>query len=225
MKGIAVFESQEAFVAASVVYDRQGRIYLGGQATSTVNFTPVIVRLLEGGSVDPSFGTAGMGRYDVASLGTGSIAALVITPDDFVIAVGNTATDASVDSVLTNDCFALRIRADGVLDPAFGQGGWIRWDWGYGQSNMLRRALLRSDGRLAACGHSFLASLLEGQRASVVQLTPAGNFDAAAAGAGRSLLMHLANSECTAMTEDSKRRLVLGGSMNPMRAFVARTAN
>jgi hypothetical protein len=212
------------FAASAVVVDRLGRIYLGGHVTTTSALPEAaIVRLQPSGAIDVGFGAAGLARFAIVSLGIVRISSLVVLPDDTLVALGNTSTDGGLDSIVTNDSFALRLRADGLLDPSFGAGGWVRWDWGYAQSNLLAPAIVRADGRIAACGHAFI-DLLAGQRAALVHLLPSGVVDPSAAGGGRALLDAWPNSDCFALAEDENRRLLLGGSLTATRAFIARTA-
>lgn len=109
---------------AHLAVDPQGRILVVGNAgrvTAGVTRTPAIVRLLPNGAPDPSFGTGGRARLELA--GSSVVAEdLTVEPSgDISLAV---TTVAAADTVYAPELRALRLTADGSPDPSFGTDGY-----------------------------------------------------------------------------------------------------
>jgi uncharacterized delta-60 repeat protein len=123
----------------SVVILPDGRIVLGG----THNADLGLVRFLPGGSVDATFGTAGLAT---ASNG-GPVGAdeLIRLPNDNLLIAGSaTDTGSAADFLLA------RFLPGGVLDTSFGTAGFLRTDFAASQDGCFAVALAAPDRILTA---------------------------------------------------------------------------
>lgn len=63
-----------------------------------------------------------------------------------VVFNANTAASVTEEGIVTNDSvIAAADLSTGQLQPSFGSGGFLRWDWGYANSNLVGPML--SNGR------------------------------------------------------------------------------
>lgn len=109
---VRLLPSNEDVIMRAVATQPDGRVVLAGGDFATK--TTVVVRLLENGALDPSFG--GDGIVNLALGAEGSIAqAALIQPDGKILLAG--AAKAA-----TFDFMAARLNADGSPDPGFGGG-------------------------------------------------------------------------------------------------------
>ncbi|HEU4410572.1 MAG TPA: hypothetical protein VFS43_35280 [Polyangiaceae bacterium] len=122
---------------------RDGRLVLGGTSYALGASALVLARRLPDGQPDPSFGEGGTFVLE----GGARLEDLVVLPDDSVVAVGNLgAAGASV-------AVALHVLPDGRLDPAFGEGGVVRFEPFVGASaHLIAR---QPDGKLVVGGSGF----------------------------------------------------------------------
>ncbi len=115
----------------ALILQRDGRIVVGGAAnsstSSTENIDTAIARLLPDGSLDTSFGFGGrtMVAFDLGGQNLDAILDGVQQANGSLMFVG-TATTATGQIAL-----ALRLRADGTLDNAFGAFGKMSYDFAF----------------------------------------------------------------------------------------------
>lgn len=222
--GVVVIEKAGGFISRTIVSAPDGSVYLGGQATKPFGFVPVVTKLSPSGTLDANFGDQGFASVDQVSKGTASVLSLLRLADGRLLAAGTTAAGVAVpDSIATNDSFVVRLTSAGGLEPSFGQGGWLRWDWGFENSNPLVSLLSRADGRIAACGHVFAGAPYLTQWAAIVHFNLDGSFAGLGPRAGRALARELFPVECRQIAEDAAGRLLLGGGLLPSKGFIART--
>jgi uncharacterized delta-60 repeat protein len=222
--GVAVIGTAGGFQSKTIVPASDGSVYLGGQTGKPLGFVPVIAKLSDSGHLDTSFGDQGFASVEQVSKGTASVFSLFRLKDGRILAAGTTAAGVAVpDSISTNDSFVVRVTAAGRLDASFGRGGWVRWDWGFENSNPLVRLLQRADGRLVACGHAFAGAPYLTQWTAIVHITPEGSFAGTGIRPGRALIREVFPAECQQIAEDASGRLILGGGFLPSRGFIART--
>ena len=124
-----------------------GRLVVGGHAVVGGNDNFTLLRYLDDGTLDPSFGTGGK---VTTAVGTGSdvVAALTVQPDGKLVAVG------TVEAGGTTDIGVVRYDANGALDSSFGTGGKVITPIGASFDGANAAALL-ADGRIVAAGFSF----------------------------------------------------------------------
>ncbi|HZR80257.1 MAG TPA: hypothetical protein VFD92_04090 [Candidatus Binatia bacterium] len=118
------------------------------------------------GTLDPSFGGTGIVTVPVGHLDDFAFA-LALQPDGRIVAAGSSA--ASDD-----DFLALRLRADGTLDPSFAAGGVRTFDLA-GGFERARAVALDGDGRIVLAGFSRVTS---GEDFAVARLLADGTPDA-----------------------------------------------
>ncbi len=142
--GAVVVDAGGAADAANAVRVQPdgGIVVAGGNDTDLV-----VLRLLPGdGAFDPSFGTGGR---VVLGLGALSVAnALALQPDGRIVVVGDTDSDV----------FALRLDAAGGLDPDFGTGGAVQFD--FTASDLGTSVALTPAGRVVVGGAAGTDGLL-----------------------------------------------------------------
>ncbi|MEV4421445.1 NERD domain-containing protein, partial [Patulibacter sp. NPDC049589] len=122
-----------------------GKIVVLGQAETVQNgskpdsrdIDPYVARLNANGTLDSTFGTNGITRIDLSDgrnviPGTGSASTLssdqagynvVVRPDGQILLTLSKGVDSSTPARLDRDIVIAQLKANGVLDPAFGTGG------------------------------------------------------------------------------------------------------
>lgn len=145
------FGATQAAIDA-VVEQADGRLVVAGGVSATASASDtVLARFNADGSLDPSFGAAGILRVDFSRAGKDDIArALVLQGDGKLVAAGY-AVAASGASKLA----LLRVTPDGSLDPTFGQGGLAEVDLPGASPSSKLGLQLQSDGMLVVGGQSM----------------------------------------------------------------------
>jgi len=102
----------------AVALSNSGDVIIAGQSfVNGEDFAFSLVRFTSAGAFDPTFGVAGFAQYSFVNGGVDDIAnAMVIQPDDKIIAAGSTEGTFLEIGVM-------RLNADGSLDSSFGSGG------------------------------------------------------------------------------------------------------
>ena len=134
------------FALALALLD-DGRMAVAGHAAIGGSDDFMVLRYLDDGSLDPSFGTGGKVTTAVGA-GSDVAAALAIQPDGKLVAVGAVEADGA------SDIGVARYDADGALDPSFGTDGVVITPIGASFDGANAAALL-GDGRIVAAGFSF----------------------------------------------------------------------
>jgi uncharacterized delta-60 repeat protein len=143
-------QSNEDERASSLVVQPDGRVVVGG-ASPTVgqgSFADfVIVRYDSDGTLDPTFGQAGVATSDFGNGEDDEVAALLLLPDGRVVAAGRASFSGQTRFALA------RYTTSGALDPTFGSGGLVNTDL-FGQNNQegALDAALQADGKVVAAG-------------------------------------------------------------------------
>jgi uncharacterized delta-60 repeat protein len=154
-----------------------GKLLFGGTRNKILDGWPVyepqirgaLVRLLADGSPDPEFGNTGIAGLvelpDLAATRMQGIESMVLLPDGSVMAGGTSMVDGPMAG------FVAHLRADGTLDPGFGNGG----------ARLLPGLAVHAvgvdgDGRAYAAGERFDADTYV-NTSTVVRLDAAGSLD------------------------------------------------
>lgn len=106
-----------------------------------------VVQLGAGGTIDTSFGTAGIATARLISSGEDAAAAMAVQPDGKLILAG-----ASIGKDGTLAALA-RYSADGSLDKSFGDGGRVRVALAPGAESIRSIAVL-ADGKILVAGYT-----------------------------------------------------------------------
>ncbi len=144
----------QSAIALGVAVDRVGRIVVSGHVDAPTNSglkSFLALRLLDGGSLDPTFGNAGIAINNSGTAtddwGNG------VTIDADHIEIGGSCNPSSASAAL---CM-LRLDSEGNPDASFGNQGWARVLLNFG---LLRRvsAAVQSDGKSLLLGTANTAS-------------------------------------------------------------------
>ena len=116
----------------AVALDGAGGILLGGLVFPSRGATHDdwgLARFDRHGNLDTAFGDGGLTTTDFASSGPDVLEDLVVQPDGMIVAAGQSSTEPG-DFDQLSDVTVARYDAQGVLDPEFGDDGWVRTDLG-----------------------------------------------------------------------------------------------
>ncbi|MFO1438783.1 MAG: choice-of-anchor D domain-containing protein [Verrucomicrobiaceae bacterium] len=130
-------------VAYGITQQSSGQFIVGGDATGDFG----LLRLNANGSLDSTFGVNGRAITAVGT-GTDTCYAIVVQPDDKIIAVGRTFNGTNYDIAV------LRYTAEGRLDTSFGTGGKIIAAPGTGD-DYANAVALQSDGSIVVGGYTY----------------------------------------------------------------------
>ncbi|MFF1658467.1 calcium-binding protein [Streptomyces sp. NPDC058255] len=125
------------------------------------------------GSIDTSFGSGGEVVTDMAG-GQDGAGGVALQPDGKIVVVGTS-------EIPDNGCCwftVARYNANGTLDTGFGDGGWVRADFGDNGSSAGEAVAVQSDGKILAAGQT-------GGRFAVVRYLADGSPDPAFGTAGQ----------------------------------------
>lgn len=179
---VSVDLGQSADVAAAVAVQADGKIVVAGNRTAQTSDI-VLLRLMPNGQLDPTFGKDDAdGTPDgVVSMslsdGHDVANALALLPDGRIVIAGTTvAADKSTNLAVA------RLKADGTLDPTFGQGdadgtpdGVVSVSLSAG-NDVANAVALQSDGKILVAGSATAAD--QSTNIAVARLQPNGVLDA-----------------------------------------------
>jgi uncharacterized delta-60 repeat protein len=130
----------------SMAAQGDGRIIVAGYAWNGTSSDFLILRYLDDGTLDSTFGTGGKVMTDFS--GGGDYGRKVVLLGDGRILVAGTASNGS-----DADFAAARYLADGTLDPTFGVGGKALADFDSSPDGCLGMAV-QGDGKIVLAGYS-----------------------------------------------------------------------
>ncbi len=140
-----------ADAAFALAIQPDGKIVAGGETArrgppaSGSEFA--LARYTADGRLDPGFGAGGRTVTELTRADD-RITSLALAPDGTILAAGYAGYGRGADFALA------RYRADGRLDPGFGEGGLALASAGPGD-DVLRSVAVRPDGTIVAAGYSF----------------------------------------------------------------------
>jgi uncharacterized delta-60 repeat protein len=126
------FSADSSDGVRAVALDGAGGILLGGLVVPAGGATHDdwgLARFNRRGALDTGFGDGGLTTTDFAGSGPDVLEDLVIQPDGMIVAAGQSSTEPG-DFDQLSDVTVARYDAQGVLDPDFGDNGWVRTDLG-----------------------------------------------------------------------------------------------
>ncbi|HTR52776.1 MAG TPA: hypothetical protein VMJ10_18810, partial [Kofleriaceae bacterium] len=141
-----------AYSIQGIAVQPDGRIVVVGLGGTAANTDTLVVRLLDDGSLDPSFGSGGVVLIDVFAQEEGR--SVAIQPDGKLV-IGSGGGDVSGPP----DSDVIRLAPDGSLDPTFGttSAGVSIVDFP-GSIDSPNGAYLGADGKIAFGGQSYSAT-------------------------------------------------------------------
>jgi len=147
IEGVAVYpgtKGNDGFRDMALQTD--GKIVVTGYASTDAGFEVLTARYTADGSLDPSFGTDGIARFD-GGHGNAGARGVIIQEDGKLVVSGSTSNGTDLDVLV------LRYTADGSLDPEFGTQGVAVYDGGTGNDNG-RRMALQQEGKIVVVGNT-----------------------------------------------------------------------
>lgn len=142
--GQATVDAGASERGAALALQPDGRVLVGGRTFGTGFNDFVIVRLLDDGSLDGSFGTGGTTTADFAGL-SDLVIDIAVAGDGRIVAFGN-ASDIGIPA----ENAIARFLADGSLDPSFGIGGQVTTP--VDAAAVPRAMILQPDGKILGVG-------------------------------------------------------------------------
>ena len=205
-QGVATSPTNYAFGISRMATAANGDILLSGSVGIPFAFLPAIVKLDARGVVVGSFGVDGVQTYPELSIGTADAGSIVVETDR-VVFNANTAASVTLDDIVTYDSVVAAVDLNtGRLLPGFGGGGFLRWDWGYANSNMVGPLVSNGRGGYTTCGH-VIKSFVAGQPAALVDVTASGNADSSVPYQGRRLISQTDSAQCAGLARLPDGRL------------------
>ena len=195
-------DSTESFSA--IAFQPDGKMIAAGNAFGPVDRDISLVRLLADGSLDPTFGTAGM-VLTQASTGHDQAYAVALQADGKIVVAGFGKSGTGT----TRDALLVRYNEDGSLDPGFGIGGIVLSTLGEtGDQQFLYAMDVAPDGSIVTAGHGY-------DQLVCARFTSAGILDETF-GSGGVVVPGVApsgNGTCIRLLDDGS--LLVGGSTYP----------
>ena len=205
-QGLATSPATDNFWLARIATAANGDILLSGSVSIPFSFAPAILKLDARGAPATGFGTGGLQRYPEFSLGNASAGDMVVEAGRIVFDA-NTSASVVVDDIVTYDSVvAAADLSTGRLLSSFGTGGFLRWDWGYDNSNMVGAMVSNGRGGYTTCGH-VIKSFVAGKPAALVDVTGTGQPDTSVPTQGRRLIAQTDTAECAGLARTPDGRL------------------
>ena len=141
--------------AGPVAIGRDGKIVVAGFCNTSADpdvylRRSAVAQYKANGKLDKSFGSGGKVTTDSGQ--SDGVSALLLQPDDKILAAGSRRTSAGSSS----EDFALtRYDADGSLDVSFGAGGRVITDF-FGINDAATAMALQADGKIVLAGYAFI---------------------------------------------------------------------
>ena len=130
----------------SVVIQPDGKIVVAGSTLKGSDTYALVLRYNSDGSLDDTFGTNGVVKYD----GIGSdIAYKAALQSDGKIIITGSSTAANYPNTAYNDVLILRYNSDGTLDSTFGKNGVVTYDNFYEDGRDIK---IQPDGKIVIVG-------------------------------------------------------------------------
>ncbi len=124
-----------------------GKILVTGVTNNGADYDFALARYNSDGSLDASFGTAGLVTTGIGP-GDDQAVDVAVQPDGKILVSGESFNGANSDFAL------VRYNVDGSLDAGFGAGGRVTTDFALGVDKGVRLTL-QPDGKILVAGHSF----------------------------------------------------------------------
>lgn len=174
--------------ARAIIRQPDGKLLVGGQGNAFAgNLDSVLVRYNANGSLDTTFGSGGIARFDLGAL-PDSIQAIALQPDGKIISAGTSGTNTDTDFTV------VRYNANGTLDPSLGGYGVILTWFGPG-ADQVNGVVVQPDGKVVAAGYTSVGTT---QRHALARYNVDGSLDESF-GDGGKVVMALGGGTSPAM--------------------------
>lgn len=188
----------------AVAVQRDGKILVAGYSSGSDN-TFALVRYDANGSLDATFGTAGIVKTHFGAGSEDYGYAMTLQADGKILVAGTTDVNSS------NDVALVRYLSNGSLDSSFGTGGKAITDVSSGSNEAVSKVVLQSDGKILVSG----ASNAGGSRDfMVIRYTSAGALDSSFGASGIALIDIDSNYDDTVidLKVQNDGKLILAGN-------------
>ncbi len=173
------------FVASDLVVQSDGKIVVGGSSLSSgcgeTGLCVILARYNSGGSLDTSFGVAGVAKISIGSMfgtGSGGTFDLALQGDGKIVVVGGTPNSWASGSGFE---FSLaRLNSDGSLDTDFGSAGEQMTDLG-SPGDHATSVAIQPNGKILVAGQSGSA---DARDFAVARYNSDGSLDTSFSGDG-----------------------------------------
>ena len=145
LQGVATWDGGYDDLGRGIAVQPDGRIVVVGTTGNGLDDDMMVMRFNADGSIDNSFGIAGVVIINASSLDEGH--AVALQPDGRIVAVGRSFTGGS------NNFLIVRLNFDGTPDSSFNGIGVQLWDNG-GNLESASGLALQPDGRMVVVGYS-----------------------------------------------------------------------
>ncbi|MGQ7844439.1 cadherin domain-containing protein [Granulosicoccus sp. 3-233] len=196
----ALTSNNETVSALSLQGD--GKIILAGARSLGNANEAVMIRYNSDGSLDTTFGSAGVAAFSLAGTTSSVITDIDLMTDGRIVASGHVKV-AGVDAML-----ALRATSDGNLDSSFNGTGYRIIDTGIGDAEA-GALQVQTDGKVVLAGYRDNGTTTE---ARIVRLTVDGALDNTLSGDGHIILVSGDNLQATTLEIAADGKIVVGGN-------------
>jgi uncharacterized delta-60 repeat protein len=194
-----------------VVIQPDGKILVTATTYGIIDGKFIIVRYNADGSLDTSFGTAGISMVQVG-LTSDLLYALALQPDGKIIAGGSSDTSNASGASL------LRLNSDGTPDASFGTGGKVI-TVAPNRSNSISSIALQTDGKIIAAGTSYESS---NNSFFVSRYNPDGTLDTSFGGTGTIYTSFNSHDFAYVVQIQSNGKIVVAGNSDAISSAIAR---
>jgi len=210
--GDGVVQLTSGPIARAVLVQSDGMVVVAGEdANSHGAFT--LARVNDDGSLDATFGTAGVVKTSPSGMYFNDIRDAVLLPDGRILAVGTTGVGPSYRSTPV----LLQYTTTGALDPTFGVNGLVATDLpesgGSGDA-----VALQDDGKILVGGAIHIPG---GSKSIVSRYTAGGQLDATFGASGQTALPGIAMTDLAPNDHDSYRAVAVAPDGRIVAAGVA----
>ena len=186
--------------ATALVIQSDGKIVVAGSSNDGSDYDFAVLRYKENGTLDSSFGKAGIVITNFLS-GNDRAEAAAVQTDGKIIVVGYSNTDIA----------AVRYLSDGRLDPSFGTGGKVVTSLRSGE-DQASAVSIQTDGRIVVSGSSFNGDSFD---FAMVRYNANGSLDPSFGKGGIvTTSIRDADDRATALSIQSDHKIVVAGSSN-----------
>ncbi|MEO0312682.1 MAG: hypothetical protein RIQ89_2339 [Bacteroidota bacterium] len=193
-------------IAYAVTIQSDGKIILAGHKSGLNISDFMIIRLNSNGSLDTSFGNAGIVTTDEA--GNNDIpSAIALQPDGKILVAGHTQIGVQ------NDFMVCRYLTDGTLDSTFNANG--KKIFPVGPNNDLCQALkLQADGKIVLAGNAAYPGA-QSNNFATARLLPDGSLDTTFNSTGIAVIdFYNTDEEAYGLAIQNDGKILVGGYAN-----------
>jgi uncharacterized delta-60 repeat protein len=164
---------------SALVLQPDGKIIVAGTSILNRSNAFALARYLSDGTRDGSFGSNGTVITDLG--GNDSPAAVALQPDGKIVVAGYSGLE--VIGPFFADFVLARYTSTGVLDPAFGDAGTVRTN--FGDNDQATALALQPDGKIVVAGVTLTSDSGSGFDMALARYLPNGRLDTSFSGDGK----------------------------------------